>query len=264
MRRSLFSVGLATVILSASAVATSAPTDEPEVPLRILSGWVPYWNGDRGPQGIVAMGPLSSSISPFAFEAMGAERVEQRGSPDINARMRQAATAAKIPIIPTVFDSTDPGVMAGILSNPTTRAAHVNALVNVVVEGSFDGIDLDYETFAFGDGTSSWATTKPVWTQFIFELGVALHSYAKLLYVTIPPVYDNNEGSGSGYWVYNPVGIAPYVDRIRIMAYDYSWSGRTPVSLASDSRSACRSPDSESTANHRPSTAGTSRVSPAS
>jgi hypothetical protein len=24
--------------------------------------------------------------------------------------------------------------------------------------------------------------------------------------------------------VYNPVGIAPYVDRIRIMAYDYSWS----------------------------------------
>src|SRR4029077_1094672 len=33
---------------------------------------------------------------------------------------------------------------------------------------------------------------------------------------------------GSGYWVYNPVGIAPFADRIRFMAYDYSWNTPGP------------------------------------
>src|SRR5204863_2452306 len=56
------------------------------------------------------------------------------------------------------------------------------------------------------------------------ELSTALHTYAKLLYVTIPTVMDNNRTRGSGYWVYNPVGIAPFADRIRVMAYAYSWN----------------------------------------
>jgi hypothetical protein len=33
----------------------------------------------------------------------------------------------------------------------------------------------------------------------------------------------------TGYYVYNMIGIAPFVDRIRIMAYDYSYSGAGPI-----------------------------------
>ena len=53
----------------------------------------------------------------------------------------------------------------------------------------------------------------------------------KLLAVTIPPPCNTAGSCGpkSGYWVYNIAGIAPAVDRIRIMAYDYHVKGIGPI-----------------------------------
>ena len=95
----------------------------------------------------------------------------------------------------------------------------------------YDGIDLDYEVFAFSDGSSSWAATQPNWTAFVTELGAALKAQGKLLAVTIPPPCNTAGACGpqSGYWVYNIAGIAPAVDRIRIMAYDYHVNGIGPI-----------------------------------
>jgi hypothetical protein len=90
-------------------------------------------------------------------------------------------------------------------------------------------VDLDYEQFAFADGSSTWATTRPRWVQFVTELGAALHARAKLLTVTVPPIYNGNRTTGSGYWVYDWAGIAPSVDRLRIMAYDYSFGAAGPI-----------------------------------
>ena len=59
------------------------------------------------------------------------------------------------------------------------------------------GIDLDYETFAFTDGSGSWGATQPNWTAFVNELAAALHAQGKLLAVTIPPPCSTG-GSCSG------------------------------------------------------------------
>ena len=40
--------------------------------------------------------------------------------------------------------------MAALLSNATQRAAHAQALVNLVTSNGYDGIDLDYEAMNFG------------------------------------------------------------------------------------------------------------------
>jgi spore germination protein YaaH len=42
-------------------------------------------------------------------------------------------------------------------------------------------------------------------------------------------VYDDGRTDDSGYWVYDYGGIAPHVDAIRIMAYDYSTDQPGPI-----------------------------------
>ena len=42
-------------------------------------------------------------------------------------------------------------------------------------------------------------------------------------------VYDPAVTGSSGYWVYAPGEIAPYVDAIRIMGYDYSVAEPGPI-----------------------------------
>jgi hypothetical protein len=134
-----------------------------------------------------------------------------------------------VPFLPSIFDDHPPLGMAGILADPVTRTQHVTAIVNLVMTNGFDGIDLDYETFAFEDGKPSWPTTKTAWIAFVVELGAELHARGKLLSVTVPPVWN---GGISGYPVYAWQEIAPHVDRLRIMVYDWSWSGGPPGPIA--------------------------------
>ena len=96
-------------------------------------------------------------------------------------------------------------------------------------DGEFTGLDLDYEQFAFADDRSTWATTRPNWVAFIGELAGVLHDDDRTLAVSIPPVYDAGQTEASGYWVYDYAAIAPLVDSIRVMAYDYSTSSAGPV-----------------------------------
>ena len=126
---------------------------------------------------------------------------------------------------PTVTDSLPAHGMAAVLANATTRTQHVNALVSTVVTGGYDGIDLDYEKFAFSDGQASWAATQPSWVAFVQQLSGALHARGKKLSITTPYITSPS----TGYWVYDWVHIGPYVDRLRVMTYDYSTSHAGPI-----------------------------------
>ena len=122
--------------------------------------------------------------------------------------------------------------MAAILADPDRRAAHVDAIDAFAEEGDWDGIDLDYEQFAFADGRDTWATTRPNWVTFVGELAERLHEDDRTLTVSIPPVYDAGQTDDSGFWVYDYGAITPLVDAIRIMAYDYSVAGSDPGPVA--------------------------------
>jgi spore germination protein YaaH len=198
-------------------------------PKRDTTGWIAYWETASGRASVDANGDLFSEVSPFWFRAVSATTIVSDEPAGDRADVVALARSQNIPLIPAVRDGTPAHVMAGILANPSTRASHVAALVNLVVANGYAGIDLDYEQFAFGDGSATWATTRPLWVQFVTELSVALHARARLLTVTVPPVYNGTRASGSGYWVYDWAGIAPFVDRLRIMAYDFSFSSPGPI-----------------------------------
>jgi spore germination protein YaaH len=54
----------------------------------------------------------------------------------------------------------------------------------------------------------------------------------KQLIVSVPPIYDSGQTADSGYWVYDHAAMGPLVDRIRVMAYDYSYQGGDPGAIA--------------------------------
>jgi hypothetical protein len=98
----------------------------------------------------------------------------------------------------------------------------------MVMANNYDGIDLDFEGFAFVDGNATWPKTAPLWTAFVKELSTSLHAQKKLLSVSTPYVLDP-AGAQKGYYVYAWAAIASSIDRLRIMTYDYSVSKVGPL-----------------------------------
>jgi hypothetical protein len=136
--------------------------------------------------------------------------------------------AAGFQIIPTITDGTDKLVLSNLLSNETNRSKIAKAIFDFVITNNYDGIDLDFEGFAFVDGNTTWSKTAPYWVAFVKELSALLHAKNKLLSVSTPYNFDPS-GKQKGYTVYAWPQIAAHIDRLRIMTYDYSVAKVGPI-----------------------------------
>ncbi len=226
---------IAAAIAALIAVAAIATVNRDDVPRRTagpikVSGWAAYWQTDSSLATFTTNASFFSDVSLFAWSTVGAEEIRRETVDDAAPpAFRAAASKAGVAYLATIFDGMDKGGLAAVLADPLTRTRHVGALMKLVADGGFDGLDLDYENFAFLDGRDSWATTRPNWVAFITELAAALHAQDKLLVVSAPPIYDLGQTGDSGYWVYDFASIAAHVDKIRVMAYDYSTSEPGPI-----------------------------------
>ena len=220
------------VALIGSMLVARPESAQATTPTPLATGWIPNWATAAGQASVEGNVDLVGEASPFWYSAVaksGAVTV----SPSVDAATMAGVLASLrtrgIAVIPSVADGSSAKAMAAILKDPAARAAHVNQLVALVTTNGYDGIELDYEKFAFSDGSSTWAATRPAWVAFIGELANALHGNGRRLALAVPPMYDGKYGSSSGYWVYDYAGIAPYVDSLRIMTYDYSVSRPGPI-----------------------------------
>ena len=217
--RRAIGVALATLVLSACQ------------PNRFVSGWVPYWQSSDGTAAINSdAASAMGEMSPFWYSATGSSAtITRTGSASALATVMSALRAQGLPVVPSITDGTSAGVMSALIANPSARATHVNAIVSLVVNNGYDGIDIDYEVFAYSQ-IPQWSSIQPNWIAFVRELADALHSRGKLLSVTVPPVWIDQWGNNRGYWVYAQQEIAASVDRLRLMVYD--WSVSTPGPIA--------------------------------
>ncbi len=135
---------------------------------------------------------------------------------------------AGLSIVPTLTDGTAKLVLSNYLADTNSRTSIVNSIYDLVLKNNFDGIDINFEGFAFVDGNTTWVKTAPNWIEFIKELGSKLHGASKTLSVT-SPVHFNPTERIKGYTVYSWSAIAPFIDQLRIMAYDYSVSNAGPI-----------------------------------
>ena len=255
----IFLVTLLPLSLSASAIENQ--------PRTIVSGWIPYYSvktvmpfikklptavsptpgapatcesAEYSPKDIELLNAsylftnrdLMQEVMPFWYTLKSPTVIRDdyaTGNPswpmaDTLCLMRKTG----LKIIPTMTDGTDKLVLAGYLAKAQTRTTIVDSIVNLVNMNGFDGIDLDYEGFAFVDGNSTWAKTAPNWILFIKELSVQLHASQKLLSVSTPYAFNPTERL-KGYTVYAWADIASSIDRLRIMTYDYSVSRPGPI-----------------------------------
>jgi len=224
------------ILITATSLAlifsTLAPASANNPPRRILSGWLPDYSLSRNLPTVEGNLDLIRDISPFWYGLTGATTIKDKyelgryttPKTTVIARLKSNGLV----LLPTITDDTKKLVLAGLLANPSTRSSIVQSIKDLVLRHNYDGIDLDFEVFYTQDGRSSWATTKPNWIAFIKELSTELRQQGKLLSVTTPPDFAP-ETKRAGNWVFSWAEIGPYIDRLRIMAYDFSTVRPGPI-----------------------------------
>jgi spore germination protein YaaH len=222
---------VAVIVVALVAVVVVTRDDEgPElIPVIAVDGWAPYWTLDDSAEEISGRDGSMREVSPFWFRATGVDQItfDPNASADLTQEFLDDADEALI--VPSIVDGLAAGEMAAILADPDARRRHVEAIDEFATAGGYDGIDLNYEQFAFADGRDTWEETRPNWVSFVAELAEELHADGRTLTVSIPVVYDAGRTADSGFWVYDYAAMADHVDRIRMMAYDYSVGDPGPI-----------------------------------
>ena len=179
-----------------------------------------------------AVTALFTDVSPFFFSAQPDGTIALVGTRHANSTRRfTRRTPADSRCLPSITDGSGKLVMAAHPCRPGQPGpAHRQHRVAHVTYPEIDGVDLDYEGFAFTDGHASWATTQPLWDAFVTELATALHNNGKLLSVTIPPTWMAAGVEHRLPRVRPGLRSASYADRVRLMVYDWSVSSPGPIS----------------------------------
>ena len=160
--------------------AAPAIAENPQ-PRKIYSGWIPYYSMKTSLPAALNNIDLMREAMPFWYT------IKYNGSKvsitdlytPANPSVPMAAPLAimrnaGLTIIPTITDGTDKLVLSNLLSTEKGRTDAVNVITDLVAVNNFDGIDLDFENFAFVDGNNSWDKTKPFWVAFVRALSASL------------------------------------------------------------------------------------------
>ncbi len=250
---------MAAAALSAGALVGAPAASANQSPRPIVSGWFGWWASDTAINQMTSNADgVVGEIAMFWWSFQGGKTplcLYDNGDYNKNGRwgdawcdsptpwttpkfdqQRRALQAAGIKVNAAITDlgASSKGKLSAYLSKPKNRRAYAKLITDYAVKAGVDGIDLDWEVFAFHDGRDSWAATKPRWVAMIRELSKQLSAKGLTLWATVPggrPPFSSPgvPNPGTGYWVYAWDEIAPHVDRINIMAYDYSWSVPGPI-----------------------------------
>ena len=226
----LFIFGLLISLLANVGITTNARAEDRQL-RKIFSGWMTDYStyGDttkgqiQAMDYVVANAEMFGQILPFWYTITSATKIKDKYVTQ-NSIDKAIPTATLqslgIKVLPTITDSTKEGELSKILGNDANRASLIKTITDLVLVNKFDGIDLNFEGFAYVDKIATWPTIQPRWVKFVSELSAALHAQNKLLSVTTPYLLDPTTGK-KGYYHYAWPEISSHFDRLNIMFYDY-------------------------------------------
>ncbi len=142
--------------------------------------WIPYWKKAAAIPEAVAHIDSLSVISPFSYEVRsnGTIRDAMKLGDESWLSLMEIAGSEGKKVVPT-FAWQDGASIYAVLASSTARQAHIDAIVNLVDENDFDGVDIDYE--------NKTAETNSYFSRFLTELSKEMHARKKTLSCTIEP-----------------------------------------------------------------------------
>ena len=232
-RRLLTGSGFLIVLfLGAVALLVTVPRmlGPSEKPASLAVASLPFWNLSAGQTVLAANRGTFNEVSPWIYGITSNGQIVAQAMPgraaEIAAGMAQLRTLG-IPLVPSIANRTNGQwayePVANILHNPAAMTRHINDIVTLVQRERYDGIDIDYEDLP--------ATDRQAFTTFVTRLADALHDKNKILTIAVfAKTTDAGEDGRNAGQNYAAIGAA--ADEVRIMAYDYNWSGSTPGPVA--------------------------------
>ncbi|WP_164877643.1 glycosyl hydrolase family 18 protein [Prescottella agglutinans] len=221
-----------TVALAATAALSQLNSDAylarpPELPLVI--GAIPYWDRSAALMSTYTHVRYLDIVSPWSYSVAADGTVAATSGSDLDADSAMATRlgASNIRTIPTITNTTagewDRDTVASVLSDPSLRGAHIDALTALVREHGFDGVQIDYENLLSADRVG--------FSTFVGELGAALHRIGRVLHVAVH-AKPNDAGYGPHNEAQDYAAVARGADKVIVMAYDRHWATSTAGPIA--------------------------------
>lgn len=187
-----------------------------------ISAWIPPWDGNALTS-IQMNGGAINEANPVWYSWNADGTIAKNWNAE-NQTWRAAMTGAQIiPSIQNVVNkSFSATAVETMLSTPASREAHAAAIAQLVINSGLDGIDVDYERIP--------ATSKANFSAFVSTLSGKLHTLGKRLSVTVYAKTSDVSWNGAGGEDWG--AIAGAADSVKIMAYDYHYSGSDPGPIA--------------------------------
>jgi spore germination protein YaaH len=209
--------GLVTGLVGAAPVAQAAPAAPAA---KVVNAWLPWWTISQSVPTVVGNSDLFNEASPFWFQTTGTGTVAiKSGATAAGLTSTVTALHARgIKVIPSVTDAMPAATTNAIMADPNARAQHVAALMSLISQYNLDGLDMDYETIAFGSNLTIAPSIRAGYVALLTDLAAQLHARGKLL--TVAVLAKTQEGTSAASQAYNYPAIGKVVDRVRLMTYD--------------------------------------------
>lgn len=181
------------------------------------SAWIPRWSPLSGEVSVKRNSELFEEISPMWYKVNPDGSLYYYETSNAGS-LKRLLKKNKIKLIPTVA-MFDYKVINEVFSTQENFERHLNSIISEVEKYDYDGIDLDYESILESD--------KEKFFEFLMLLAAKLDKMDKSLSVTVlakwgdDVVYSFPQTRNVQDWS----RIGKYADQVRIMAYDYTYTG---------------------------------------
>jgi spore germination protein len=115
-----------------------------------------------------------------------------------------------------------------ILLNQVAQDKTIANLVNEVKTNNYDGIDIDFEFFPVSE-IKDFTVDRDKLTLFMKNVHTQMSNMGKVTYMAVLPHVGSSPEVGG---VFNYENLAPYLDKVTIMCYDYKESHSPPGPIA--------------------------------
>lgn len=179
--------------------------------------WAYYVPDDpRSYQSLSANHAYLDIVAPDAWRLWPDGTITSRVQPGVIRQMR----AWGLKVVPMVQQWNWNDSMHSLLASPAARSRTATALANLVINGNYDGINLDIENIQSRDG--------PAMEALAAEIAARLHASGRLATMTLPALTTGRYGDRG----FNYSRLGRIMDYVVVMAYDYGYAGGSPMPVA--------------------------------